>query len=424
MLRKQVYWQAVQKQDETVALTSNIKTQVVVVGGGMAGLMCAQQLALGGKQVVLLEKDYCGANASGKSSGFITPDSEIELSSLIAHYGEEKARHIWGFVLSGVEAIRQTIQKLNITCDYQVQDSLFIATSRSGIKHVRTEHQAREALHYVSTLYDRSQLNSVIGSDKYFSAVCYPDTFGINSYLFCQALKKYLEKNGVQIFEHSLVSEIRKNIVQVGNLQVRADYIVVCADHFIPDLGKLQKEIYHIQTFLAISKPLSQDVVRRIFPEKQMMVWDNQLVYNYFRITGKNRLLLGGGDVLYTYARNQTKKVDRFAAHLAGYFRRKFPDIAVEFEYIWPGMLGISKDLLPVVGQDEILPRVWYIGAATGLPWAAALGQYLADKILSGRDDWDVQFSARRKFVIGPRLQTLLGTPSTYAISHGIAKYL
>jgi len=67
---------------------------------------------------------------------------------------------------------------------------------------------------------------------------------------------------------------------------------------------------------------------------------------------------------------------------------------------------------------------VFYVGAATGLPWAAALGRYTAERLLNGRREFDEDFSPRRHFVIGSRMQSLLRTPATYALSHGIAKYL
>ena len=73
---------------------------------------------------MVIEKDFCGSGASGKTSGFITPDSEIELSSLLDTYGPEKAKHIWEFVISGVESIRKNIERHGISCDYQKQDSL------------------------------------------------------------------------------------------------------------------------------------------------------------------------------------------------------------------------------------------------------------------------------------------------------------
>ena len=87
-------------------------------------------------------------------------------------------------------------------------------------------------------------------------------------------------------------------------------------------------------------------------------------------------------------------------------------------------MLGVSKDLLPIMGPDKSNNAVYYVGAATGLPWAAAIGAYAADRVINGRSEFDQVFSPERNFIIGPRIQSLLSTPLTYALSNGIAKYL
>lgn len=153
------------------------------------------------------------------------------------------------------------------------------------------------------------------------------------------------------------------------------------------------------------------------------MVWDTDLVYNYFRVTGQNRLLIGGGDLFYTYAHQLAQNTERFKYRLTQYIQDKFPFLNVELEYVWPGMLGVSKDLLPIMGFDSNSNKIWFAGAATGLPWAAALGYYAAEKFLFGRSEFDERFSPKRKFIIGRRLQAFLTTPPAYAISHGISKY-
>ena len=65
-----------------------------------------------------------------------------------------------------------------------------------------------------------------------------------------------------------------------------------------------------------------------------------------------------------------------------------------------------------------------FAGGAAGLPWAAALGRYLAERILEGRDELDATLSVDRRFPIGRHLQALLGTPAAFALSHGLSKYL
>jgi gamma-glutamylputrescine oxidase len=422
--KNKVYWYSLKLPKLGEKLSGQIKTKYAVIGGGMAGLSCAQRLKEAGEEVMLIEKDFCGAGASGQTSGFITPDSEIELSSLVKTYGPVKAKRIWEFVISGLENIRKNIKRYNISCDYQEQDSLFIANSASKFKYVKKEHETRTKLGYKSTLYDKSEIKEIIGGEDYAGAVRYPDTFGMNSYLYCQAMKEKLGLLGVKIFEETPAERIAGHEIFTRGGQITAEYIIVCTDRFIPDLGAFKKEIYHIQTFLGITKPLEAEEMRKIFSKDSMMAWDTDLIYNYFRKTSDNRLLIGGGDLLYTYARNMAKNTGRFEKQLKNYIKKKFPSVRIEMEGVWPGMLGVSKDFLPIIGGDEKNPAVFYVGGATGLPWASALGVYAAEHFLEARKEFDEDFSPKRHFVIGRRMQSLLRTKATYALSHGIAKYL
>lgn len=422
-MSSQVYWYTTKTLAYLPKLNKNEKAEVVIVGGGMAGLSAAQRINKEGRSVILIEKDFCGGGASGKTSGFITPDSEIELSSLISHYGPEEAKKIWEFVLSGVEIIRQNIRNYKIDCDHQIQDSLFVANNNSSFKYPRQEHEARHSLRYESRLHDAASLKNIVGSGKYSGGVQYPDTFGINSFLYCQTLRDILASQGVRIYEQTQALDIQEGRVITESGSISADFIIVCTDRFIPDLGRMKKEIYHVQTFLGISKPINNEDMQKIFPNNKMMVWDTDLVYNYFRVTGQNRLLIGGGDLFYTYAHSIAQNMERFKNRLTQYIQDKFPFLDVELEYVWPGLLGVSKDLLPIMGFDSGSNKIWFTGAATGLPWAAALGHYAAEKFLFGRNEFDERFSPQRNFIIGRRLQTLLTTPPTYALSHGISKY-
>ena len=406
------------------ALDKNAEADVVVIGAGMSGLSCAQKLREHGHSVIVLEKTFSGGGASGKSSGFITPDSELELSNLIANYGPEKAKRLWDFVVSGCDIIRKNIERYHLECDYQVQDSLFVANDERGLEHVKNEDSARKSLHYDSKYYSHEELAQVNGSKKYLAGVRYPDTFGINGYLYCQNMKKQLLEQGVQIYENTEVTSIAKDGVHTAQYFVKAKYIVAAADRFIPELKKMQKEIYHAQTFLTITKPLAESEIKKIFPTDKLMAWDTDVIYQYYRVTGDNRLLLGGAGLVHTYKRHETKYAPDIVSKLTRYLENKFPALNYEFEYFWPGLIGVTKDLLPLAGADKDQKNIFYVGAAAGLPWCAALGSYIAEKIVSGRGEFDADFNPYRKYPIEDPLHSILTTPITYAISHAIKKYL
>jgi gamma-glutamylputrescine oxidase len=416
----QVFWYL--NAHNTKPLTHDISTDVLVVGGGMAGLTAAQAFAEKGRKVVLIEKNYCGAGASGKSSGFITPDSELSLFELINIFGPDMGKKLWMLIGSGVDTIAGNIQKYNLSCDYQVQDTLILAnTARAFKTDIQKEYNNRQKAGYASTLYSHDHVRSVIGSNGYVGGISYGGTFGIKAYDYCQGMKKVLQESGVLVYEETPAIHIQEKCVKTPHATIRAEHIVVCTDRFEPAASQLWDKIYHVQTFLMLSSPLSDAQIKKIFPAQPFMVWDTDMIYQYYRITGDNRLMLGGSDLFYTYATKETHGNDRVAKKLMNYFHTKFPKVSVEFEYMWPGLIGISKDVLPVAGFDQKMSSVYYIAGACGLPFATALGTYCADRIVNNNREFDDCFSPDRSFTFGPMTQKLLGARLTFALSNFLA---
>lgn len=415
-----VFWYAPSMQDKQ--LHGDIKVDIVIIGGGIAGLSAAHRLSDQGAAVIVIEKSWCGGGASGKSSGFVTPDSELPLRILQRHYGADAARQLWDFVGYGSDTIRSMIKKYDIACNYQEQDTLVVANSSQAGKSLLEEHKDRLANGYDSIFYHRDELSSVIGSQAYYAGVRYGSTFGINAFKYCQQLKNILQERGVKIYEETPALSITEQYVTTPSARIAADHIIICADYGTADLGFLKNDIYHVQTFLMMSLPLSDDQVHALFPQQPCMTWDTDMIYTYFRLL-ENRLMIGGGSLWTTYARDTQCHAHRMVKKLSRYGAAKFPQVPLHFEYFWPGMLGVSKDLLPIVGAIPDNPRILVAAACAGLPWATAAGNYCAEKILSGRSELDYALSPSRRYPRIDRVQSLLGTPYTFALSHLMTLY-
>lgn len=401
------------------SLSGSIKTNVVIVGGGMTGLSAAQAFLNKGLSVAIVEKNYCGAGASGINSGFITPDSELSLTDLTAIYGQEAASQLWKFSLSGVDLIKNNIKNFSIDCDYQEQDTLVLANTKKRFDiRIKEEFENRVKLGYDAVLYNDKNLSLTVNSGKYHGAVSYGGSFGIQPFDYCQAMKDNLSNQGVLIFEDSPVIKVDSKGVYTQFGSVFADYIVLALDRFIPNLSNLKTEVYHAQTFLLVSKVLDEEQIKSIFPNKRYMVWDTDLIYQYYRITGENRLLLGGSSFLYNYSKNRSFDNKIVFNKLTKYFKNKFPQTNIEYEYMWPGMIGLSKDIMPIGGPDKYNSNIYYAGTASGLPWSAALGMYIADHAINHRTELDAYFSPYRKFFIGNTIQSFLGTKLSFALSN------
>ncbi|HEY7862135.1 MAG TPA: FAD-binding oxidoreductase, partial [Thermoanaerobaculia bacterium] len=89
------YWQERTPVSPLSQLSGRATCDALVIGGGITGLTAAGLLRDAGADVVLLEASLCGSGATGKSSGFITPDSELQVDQLVRRFGAEKAGRIW-----------------------------------------------------------------------------------------------------------------------------------------------------------------------------------------------------------------------------------------------------------------------------------------------------------------------------------------
>ncbi len=425
MIRHEVYWYKGAKPDMQ-PLASDIQADILIIGGGISGLMTAYTLAKAGRtNIILVEKSFIGGGATGKSSGFITPDSELEFSDLVTRFGVDEAKKLWAFANNGVSLIEQSIHENALSCDYVVQDSLFIANTEKKFKLIEEECGLLNEHYGGSDLYDKEKIKTLIGSDTYAGGVRYAGTFGINGFEYAQGLKKALQHMGVKIYEGTHIQSVHDHrAITKDGYHIEAEHIVVTIDRFLPELGIFPKETYQAQTFLTISKPLSDAQVASLFPQGKLMVWDSDLIYQYFRITGDNRLLFGAASMLYTYLPfEHAKGSNRILKKIQSYIQKKFSHLPepIDIEYFWPGLIGVSKDFLPICGSTK--SGLYYISGVAGLPWGAACGHYIAEKILAGRKDLDHFFDAHRTFPVGRKLGTVLTKPLAFALSHGIVKY-
>ena len=428
-IEHEIFWETKNPEARSggAKVESNETADVIIVGGGMAGLAAANRLVDAGKRVILVEKDYVGAGASGKSSGMISQDSELELSDLIENLGKERAEQLWDFVGASMERMRDNIHTHNIDCDYQEQDYVFVSNNKRSMKKVYREFESRNSLGYESRVYTKKDIHELVGSNGYEGALRYPGTYGINSYLYAQGMKQVLLGKGASVYEHSEVTSVGNGKVVANGFTLEAPHVFICVDRFLPSLHRLPLSVYHVETYIAMSQPLTDEEIKKIFPTGNLLVCDSDIIYQYYRVTGDNRLLIGGGDFLTSYAPQVSKHPEHILPKLTKYLKKKFPQVSITPEYIWPGMLGVSKDLVPIAGQDKTDPTLYYVAGATGLAWAAGLGDYLAEKVLEGRNDYDELFDPYRKFPFDPVLKTVqpvISTLMAFGISHAFVKYL
>ena len=91
----------------------------------------------------------------------------------------------------------------------------------------------------------------------------------------------------MQVFESTEMDRLDDHTVHTHGGSITADRIIIAVDKLKKSISPLANELFHAQTFMSVSEPLTDQELRQLFPGgKQMQCWDSKLVYSYFRLTG------------------------------------------------------------------------------------------------------------------------------------------
>jgi gamma-glutamylputrescine oxidase len=410
-------------------LKKDIKCDVLIVGGGFAGISAAAEFYGKGYKVVIIDKNIIGGGSAGKSAGFLTPDSELELEQLVRRFGVEAARDIWDAPCQGIKRIVSGINKFDIPCGLMKQDSLFLGLGKGGKKIVDHEKECREKVGFTDQkVYDEKGLAEVIGGVGYTGGIRYGDTYGVNPMACLQGFKNVWIDHGFEVYESTEMERIEDHTVYTHGGSITADKIIIAIDKMEKNIHPLSQEIFHAQTFMSVSEPLTDKEVNYLFPGgENLQCWDSSLVYSYFRLTTDQRLVLGGGTAITTFLKNAYNN-PRIIKNVIGKFKEHFPGLKdLSFIQFWPGLIDTSRDLLPVIVKPPQQPHLQFIFGCVGLPWACFTGSFAARNILGvAGDDYQKYynyFSNRRYFFLPAWLGNVIGKPILFSITNGWAKF-
>ena len=243
-----------------------------------------------------------------------------------------------------------------------------------------------------------------------------------------QSLKDLLVDSGMQVFESTEMERLEDHTAYTHAGSVTADHIIIAVDKLSPSISPLADEAFHAQTFLSVTEPLTDRELRTLFPAgEQMQCWDSKLVYSYFRLTGDNRLLLGGGTPITTFLKDAYNNPGVIRRVIKD-FRSHFPELRdLSFIQFWPGQIDMTRDLLPVIAKPPGHSHVRFILGCVGIPWATFCGSFAARNVL-GEADADYRkyfnyFSNRRHFALPIGLGKVIGKPLLYSLSNTWAKF-
>jgi len=366
------------------ALTGVVECDTVIIGGGLAGLTTALELARAGISVVVLEAEQIGFGASGRNGGIVSPSFACGEDAIARRVGPQAAKALHRLTIEGVDRVRATIDDLGIEG----------AAPCPGLLSLRRFDRADDMLAhaalfageygYEMAYLDREALRAVLKTDRYFHGLRDNRAFHMHPLNYLRGIADEVERLGGRIFEGSRAVSQNLGVVKaIGTARgrVAARRAVFAAGGYADGLQpRLQRGVLPIATYMMISEP-APDLIGSVIRTREAML-DDRRASDYYRVVDGGSRLLWGGRIT-----TRTASETAVAAELRREMVGTYPQLAgLKTDLAWSGLMGYARHQMPQIGQLQ--DGVWHCTAfgGHGLNTTAIGAKVLAEAMLGQSD--------------------------------------
>jgi len=376
-------------------LTEDIKTDVLVIGGGICGILTAYFLKQKGIDYTLVEKGRLCDITTGNTTAKITFQHGLIYDKLLKSEGKEKA-HM--YLKSNKEALESYTELCKaIDCDFEIKDNFVY--SLYDRKKLEDEMNALSEIGYNAKFYESVPLPLRVEG-----AVCFPNQAQFNPLKFLSEIVKELN-----IYENTFVRELIGTTAITDKSKIRANRIIV-ATHF-PFINK------HGLYFMKLYQHRSYVIALEKGKELQGMYVDEAKKGMSFR-GHKGLLLLGGGD-------HRTGKNGGNWEELRSFAALNYPE--AREKYFWAAQDCMSLDGVPYIGQYSLSTPDLFVATGFnkwGMTGSMVSAKMLCDLVVGKKNPYTELYSPSRNmikpqlFLNGAESVINLLTPTTKRCPH------
>jgi glycine/D-amino acid oxidase-like deaminating enzyme len=356
-----------------------LETDVVIVGGGLTGCVCAASFATAGIKTVVLEADRLGAGATAASPGLLREDFDASFQATASAHGLRAARRLWQSMRRASLDFAASIRRLEIRCDLAPQDLLrIVPRDAEAVKRLRREYDARRQAGFDHSWLTAAALTreaSVEGGGAIRTR-----GFALDPFRACLGFAAAASARGAMFFEHSAVRRIRASRKRVeirtaaGTLRARA--VVIATSAALPDLRALRRHLAPQQSFAVVTETLPA-AVRRELGRRAAALRDSVAPPHVLRWLKEDRVMFAGADQSPGPSRARDKQLVQRSGQLMYELSTMYPAISGAVpEWAWDFVHDETVDGLPYIGLHRNFPRhLFALGHGrhgAGVAWLAA----------------------------------------------------
>lgn len=374
-------------------LAADLKTDVCVIGAGIAGLTTAYLLSQEGREVVLIDSLGIGAGETGRTTAHFFPPDEWYVDIEDA-FGQEMARRVADSFSKATALVESITRKENIDCEFERLDGYLFALPGNGFQELDKEFEAaRRAGADVELLPRVPGLSFDTGA-----CVRYRNQAQFHPLKYLAGLAQALTRNGGKIYcgTHAMSIDgdntLQTVLTSGGRIDARA--VVVATNTPFNDRVVMHTKQAGYRTYV-IGARVPKGSVPRI------LLWDTGDPYYYIRLATPDPaathdiLIVGGAD----HKVGQDEHPEHRYDEIERWVRERFPMVEA-VEYRWSGEVMEPSDGPAYLGRNPMDDDNVYIitgDSGNGMTHTTIGAMLITDLIMGRGNPWEKMYDPARK---------------------------
>ncbi|MBI05491.1 MAG: hypothetical protein CMM54_00760 [Rhodospirillaceae bacterium] len=387
-------------ENDCPSLGGDDSADICIVGGGFTGLWTAIQLKQqdSSLKVALIEKDVCGAGASGRNGGFVL-SWWAKFLSLEKICGGEEAVRLAKASADSVDAIGEFCHQQGIDAHYRRDGWLWAATGEQQIDSWDgTMNAVGRYQQYPFKRWQPEEVSARSGSGKHLAGIFEPTAASVQPAELARGLRRVALERGVRIFEHTPMTKLKDGaqpVIVTSHGTIRANKVVLAINAWSIRFMPIRRAIVVVSSDIVITGAMPERL-EEIGWRNGMTISDGRMLVHYYRTTRDGRIAFGKGGMHgnLPYGGHVGTKLDGpspLADDVTKWLNWTYPKLrGVRAADSWRGPIDRSKSGLPYFGALEGRPNVLYgVGySGNGVGPCHVGGRILASLALEKQDEW------------------------------------
>lgn len=333
------------------SLQNNIKTEILVIGGGITGALISDALMNAGYEVTLIDRRDIGQGSTSATTSMLQYEIDEPLKDLAKKIGEEAAALCYQEGITAIQDLEQLVKTKKLNCGFQMKKSLYIAHNKTAAKELYQEFEIRKKHQLGVKWLEPETIQKTYGIVSQ-GGILSKTAASVDAYQMAHELIAFNVKRGMKVFDQTEIKSIQDQgkfpkVITQENHTINAQKIVFCTG--FESLNLLKEKVADlIYTYATVSEP-TQTYNKNL---EKILIWDTQDPYLYMRTTDDGRFLVGGEDSVYKDTILQQNIKEEKSKTLIKKLKKTLPDLDFIEDISWGGIFGTTKDGLPYIGES------------------------------------------------------------------------